>query len=119
MADTSGNESPASTASAARPAGNPGTPTGIGLLGQYYASRDFTNLRVSRVDAGVDFFWDRGSPDPSVPADHFSVRLAGQRYDMRMEYFETTGQAGARLSWQSASIPRQLIPAANLFPPGT
>ena len=45
--------------------------------------------------------------------------MAGQEYDVRTEYLETTGRAGARLYWQTDSIPRQIIPAANLFPPGT
>jgi len=41
--------------------------------------------------------------------------VAGQRYDIRMEYFEDTGSAVARLEWQTATVPRQVIPTSQLF----
>lgn len=41
--------------------------------------------------------------------------VAGRVYDLRMEYFDQTGSAVARLSWQSASKPKQAIPQARLF----
>jgi glucose/arabinose dehydrogenase len=40
---------------------------------------------------------------------------AGQRYDIRMEMFENTGGATARLLWSSASVAKQVIPGARLF----
>jgi CSLREA domain-containing protein len=41
--------------------------------------------------------------------------VAGQRYDIRMEFYENRGNAMARLRWFSPSTPRQVIPTSNLF----
>jgi hypothetical protein len=41
---------------------------------------------------------------------------AGQRYDIRMEFYENAGSATARLLWSSASTPKAVVPAARLFP---
>jgi glucose/arabinose dehydrogenase len=41
---------------------------------------------------------------------------AGQRYDLRMEYYENTGGAVAKLSWSSASTPKAIVPRGRLFP---
>jgi PA14 domain len=43
--------------------------------------------------------------------------VAGRRYDIKMEYFEATGTARAKLSWASTSQPMEIVPAACLFPP--
>src|SRR5581483_2048619 len=51
---------------------------GSGLTGQYYDNIDFTNLKVTRTDATVNFDWGTGSPDPSIGVDTFSVRWTGQ-----------------------------------------
>jgi hypothetical protein len=48
-----------------------------GLRAQYYDGRDFTALKLTRVDPTVDFQWGAGSPDPSIGADTFSVRWDG------------------------------------------
>ena len=40
---------------------------------------------------------------------------AGQRYDIRMEYYENTGGAVARLLWSSASVPKAVIPGSRLY----
>jgi glucose/arabinose dehydrogenase len=41
--------------------------------------------------------------------------VAGQRYDIRMEYFENGGRAVAKLSWGSASTPKAIIPQSQLY----
>lgn len=41
--------------------------------------------------------------------------VAGQRYDLRLEYFEQFGSAEIRLEWSSASQSRQVVPAAQLY----
>ena len=40
---------------------------------------------------------------------------AGKKYPIVMEYYEYIGNASAKLSWSSASEPRQVIPKSNLF----
>ena len=48
-----------------------------GLKGEYFASTNFTNLRLTRTDAVVDFDYGAGSPDPLVGPDNFSIRWTG------------------------------------------
>lgn len=40
---------------------------------------------------------------------------AGKRYDIKMEYYENTGNASAKLYWSSAHVARELIPQSQLF----
>lgn len=40
---------------------------------------------------------------------------AGQRYDIRMEYYENAGDAVARLEWSSASQTREVVPQQQLY----
>ena len=151
----------ASATSTADPGG-----TGAGLTGQYYDNSDLTNLRLTRVDATVNFNWGRSAPASGIAADTFSIRwtgqveprfsetytfytvsddgvrlwvngqqliddwndhtaiqnggtialTAGQRYDIRLEYYDGSLEAVAQLSWSSASQPRQVIPPAQLYP---
>lgn len=49
-----------------------------GLRGEYFDNEDFTNLKLTRTDATVDFNWGFGSPDPAISADSFSIRWTGQ-----------------------------------------
>ncbi len=42
---------------------------------------------------------------------------AGQKYDIKLEYYEQTGGATARLFWSSACEPKAAIPAAQLYRP--
>ena len=57
--------------------GTPSCSTGTGLTGEYFDNADLTNLKVTRVDATVNFNWGTGSPDPSIGPDTFSVRWSG------------------------------------------
>jgi hypothetical protein len=41
---------------------------------------------------------------------------AGQRYSIRMEYYENGGSATARLLWSHASIAKTPVPASRLYP---
>jgi uncharacterized protein (DUF1800 family) len=46
-----------------------------------------------------------------------SVNLQeGVRYNIRMDYFHSTGNAAAHLSWYSPDQPKQVIPASRLYP---
>ena len=45
---------------------------------------------------------------------------AGQRHDIRLEYFENGGSSTIVLAWSSPSQPHQIVPSHALFPgPGT
>jgi hypothetical protein len=50
---------------------------GTGLKGEYYDNADFTNLKLARTDAQVNFDWGTGSPSAALGADTFSVRWSG------------------------------------------
>jgi hypothetical protein len=140
---------------------------GTGLRGNYYnASTPSGTVKLSRVDATVDFNWGTASPGSGVNTDNFSVRwsgqvqavysetytfyttsddgvrlwvngkqlvndwishspkessgtitlVAGQKYDIVMEYFDQSSGALARLSWSSPSTAKAIIPKAQLFP---
>ena len=41
---------------------------------------------------------------------------AGQRYTIRIDFYENGGNATARLLWSHASIPKAVVPTARLFP---
>ncbi|MCY2987020.1 MAG: PA14 domain-containing protein, partial [Planctomycetota bacterium] len=45
--------------------------------------------------------------------------VAGQKYNMRMEYYENGGGAIAKLEWQSASQTREVVPQSQLYPDAT
>ena len=50
-----------------------------GLKGEYFANRNLEGRPVvTRVDKNINFDWQGGSPDPSVPDDNFSVRWTGK-----------------------------------------
>ena len=138
---------------------------GTGLTGQYYDNSNFTNLKLLRTDAAVDFAWGSGTPSGQIDSDTFSVRwtgqieplsseaytfhtitddgvrlwvndqliidkwrlqgptewsgtinlLAGQKYDIKMEYFENTGGATAKLLWSSLTVAKEIIPKTQLY----
>jgi len=143
--------------------------TGVGLWGQYYqyppSNINWSNLKVARLDATINFDWVGGSPDPILLSDLFSVRwtgkvkafyteaytfytasdagvrlwvdnqllienwtahtatedsstialAAGQKYDIKIEYYEDTGLASMKLYWSSAHTPKEIVPTSALF----
>lgn len=42
--------------------------------------------------------------------------VAGQQYDIKMEYYDKSGNASAKLLWSSPSVPKQIIPSNALIP---
>jgi len=108
--------------------GGPGTPIGV----DNFSARWTADLEIAVADAytfitstddGVRLWlndeqiinqWvDQGTTDVfSQP-----IALKPGIYPLRMEYYENTGGAVARLSWQSPTMARQIIPAGPLQPP--
>ncbi len=77
----------------------PPTGTGTGLQAQYFKDKTFGVLGLTRTDGTVNFDWGNGSPDPSLPADNFSVRWTGQvqpKYSQTYTFY-TTSDDGVRL----------------------
>lgn len=142
-------------------------PSGSGLKAEYFDDANFTQLKVTRTDATVNFNWGQRSPDAQIAPDTFSVRwtgqvqaaysevytfyttgddgirlwvngqqvingwrdqaateyagtvalVAGQKYDLRLEYYENGGDASSKLAWSSARQSKQIIPQAYLYQP--
>jgi hypothetical protein len=60
--------------------------TGTGLTASYFANETLAGVPVlTRIDAGVDFTWNGGSPASGIPSDSFSARWTG---DLETRYSE-------------------------------
>ncbi|MDT7780152.1 MAG: hypothetical protein QOC99_2664 [Acidobacteriota bacterium] len=141
-----------------------------GIQGEYFDNEDFTEQKLTRLDATVNFNWPengQSSPDPQINGDTFSVRWTGQvkplysesytfsmvsdegvrlwvdgkllidhwtghvstedsgqitlkagkKYDIKIEFHETTGDAVAKLQWESNHQTKQVVPQSQLYPP--
>ena len=52
----------------------------------------------------------------SVTENRAQITLtAGQKYDIKMEYYENTGKAVAKLFWSNTSLKKQIIPSTYLY----
>jgi hypothetical protein len=51
---------------------------GTGLNGEYYDAMNFTQRKLTRTDATVNFDWGTGSPNAAIGVDTFSARWTGQ-----------------------------------------
>lgn len=78
----------------------------------YTRSDDGLRLWVNGVLL-IDKWVDQGATEWSGAI----ALTAGQKYSLRMDYYEQTGAASARLSWSSASQAKQVIPATQLYRP--
>ncbi|MBN3906546.1 MAG: PQQ-dependent sugar dehydrogenase [Nostoc sp. NMS1] len=54
--------------------------------------------------------------DQSPTENSGSIALvAGQKYDIKLEYYENTSQAVSKLAWSSASQTKEIIPQSQLY----
>ena len=89
--------------------------------GQVQAQYSQTYTFYARADDGVrlwvngqllvDQWKDQGPTEYSGSM----ALVAGQKYDLKMEYYENSLGAVAELSWSSASTPKQIIPQSQLY----
>ncbi|MBK9335586.1 MAG: PQQ-dependent sugar dehydrogenase [Lewinellaceae bacterium] len=100
----------------------PGDYFGVRWLG--YIEPTFSEQHFFHLDSDDGFrFWVDGQliaeawkakSSSEVNASIFLEK--GKRYPIRLDYFEYTGGASAKLSWSGASIPKAVIPQERLFP---
>ena len=81
-----------------------------------YTFRTVTDEGV-RLWVNRQLLIDKWTVNASVPHTGTITLQAYTQYEIKVEYFEQTGAAVARLSWMSSSQPLQIIPRANLFLP--
>ncbi len=91
-------------------------------MGQVKAQYTETYTFYTYSDDGVRL-WVNGQQLVNNWTDHSPTEnsgtialTAGVKYDVVMEFYENGGGAIARLSWSSASTPKQVIPQAQLYP---
>jgi PA14 domain/Pectate lyase superfamily protein len=139
---------------------------GTGLTAQYFDNLDFTNLKVTRTDATLNFDWASGTPDPLIGSETFSTRwtgqveapasgtytfytvsddgirlwvngtllidnwtlhpptensgtislAAGQKYAIKIDYYENWGGAVAKLLWSGPRTTKETVPQQRLYP---
>ena len=89
--------------------------------GQVEAPSTGTYTFYTQSDDGVRL-WVNGQQVVNNWTDHGSTEnsgtialTGGQRYDIRMEFYENGGAAVARLSWSGPSIPKAVIPSSRLY----
>lgn len=68
---------------------------GTGLLGTYFAGRDFTEPLVTRVDPVIRFGWDKKAPVPGIDTKKgFAIRWEGEIVPQFSETYRLTLDAG-------------------------
>jgi len=73
-----------------------------------------------RVYLGGKLIIDRWIDQAAVEVSAEVDLAAGQEYELKIEYYNSIGPGQISLAWQSASTPRQTIPATHLLlPPAT
>ena len=108
----------------------PGAPiAGIGpdafsvrWTGQVRAKVTGTHTFYTTTDGGVKLWVNNVlviGNWPIHPATENSGTIgltAGQLYDVRLDYRDTTGTAVARLSWSAPGVDKEIVPAESLYP---
>jgi hypothetical protein len=90
-------------------------------LGQVQPQFSEVYTFYTQSDDGVRL-WVNGQQVVNNWTDHATTEnsgtislTAGQRYDIRLEFYESGGGAVARLLWSSGSTPKAVIPATRLY----
>ena len=80
----------------------------------YVTSDDGARLYVNGQKI-VDAWYDQ------APTEHSGTiaLTAGQKADIKLEYYEHTGGAACKFAWSSASVVKQILPTEALFAPLT
>jgi hypothetical protein len=88
---------------------------GDGVSAAYFQNTNFTNLKLTRVEPGVNFTWGSSTPDPSIAAAGFSARFTAKVFAPFAEAytFQIKTNGGVRLTVNGQVVINQ---AANALP---
>ena len=94
---------------------------GTGLKGEYFDNTNFTNLKLTRTDAQLNFDWGTGTPDALIGADTFSVRWGGQLLvpETGSYTFSTLNSDGARLFINGVPVINDYVDHTTSWKDGT
>ncbi|MGI0491598.1 PA14 domain-containing protein [Alkalinema pantanalense CENA528] len=109
-------------------AGSPASEVGINdfsvrWLGSVVVNYSETYTFFTRSDDGIRLWVDgkliiNNWADHALTEDQGQITLvAGQKYDIRLEYYENTGGAVVQLLWASDTQVKEIIPQSNLLLP--
>lgn len=80
----------------------------------YISSDDGARLWVNGVLVLED--WNgHGAPSTPLPGTVKLVLRAGEKYTIRLDYFDGGGGASIKLWWSAAGMPVEIIPASQLY----
>ena len=82
----------------------------------FYATCDGARLRVNNEQI-IDTL--QGGRIPQTYAGKIYSLSAGEKYDIELEYLEKNGDAQCKLEWASAFLPREVVPASQLYKDNT
>jgi len=89
------------------------------IIGRIYHHIVRLAFRLHVVDVDCDFRLIKRHVFDKVVLTQNSgtiALVAGQSYDIKVEYFDNTGVASMKLSWSSPSTLKQIVPASRLYP---
>jgi hypothetical protein len=97
-------------------------PDGFGVRWTGFVTPEFSETYTfytvsndgARLWVGDRIVIDKGIDQPLTEWSGTIDLIGGQSYPLRLEYYDNTGQAVARLLWSSASTPKQVVPADRL-----
>lgn len=91
-----GNSTPPPTSTPpSSPCGNPATNA---FTACYFSDQNLSNPVLSRTETSIHYNWGDASPDPTIPADHFSARWEGNfNFNSGAYTFTTTDDDGVRI----------------------
>ena len=91
-----------------------------GLVGEYFADREFSNLKLARLDPQIRFDWKEGTPDPVLGRTNFSVRWSGKVIPRKISsyrfYLDTPGRAQLWIGDQEVPTASFTRPAQGVWP---
>ncbi|HYP91138.1 MAG TPA: PA14 domain-containing protein, partial [Polyangiaceae bacterium] len=103
-------------------AGIPGDSFSVRWTGQVSPRFSGPTTFYTSSDDGVRL-WVNGQQLVNNWTDHGTTEnsgtislVAGQKYDLKLEYYDATGGATARLLWSSSCEPKAAVPKSQLYP---